>query len=75
MDEKQEKRICTYARTPGGMNLGERVIVNGEWMLRHKGTKRYEYLSPEIIVECISGRKVDHIVYKTASQAENVANG
>ena len=75
MDEKQEKRICTYARTPGGMNLGERVIVNGKWMLHHKGIKRYEDLSPEIIVECISGRKVDHIVYKTSNHIEKVANG
>ncbi|MCD8098071.1 MAG: hypothetical protein LUE31_08560 [Lachnospiraceae bacterium] len=55
-----EKR---YARTPGGANLGERILRNGVWWLKHKVGKKYEEVSPEAIAECISGRKVDHIVY------------
>ena len=60
---KNLSRVKRYARTPGGANLGEGVMRNGDWCLKHKDGNRYEELSPETVVECISGRKVDRIIY------------
>lgn len=61
--DKNRSRAKRYVRTPGGANLGERVMRNGCTYLKHKDGNKYEELSPETVVECICGKKVDHIVY------------
>lgn len=50
-------------RTPGGIHLGERVPIRGKRGVHIHQGKREEDLLPEQIVECITGRNVEKIVY------------
>ena len=44
--------------------LGERVYVNGHYYMRSKSGKKYDVVSPQQVVELITGCKVKQIVYE-----------
>ena len=54
-------------RTPGGICLGMPVPIQGRRGIRVQQGKKEESLLPEQIVEAITGRRVDRIVYKEDS--------
>lgn len=51
-------------RTPGGINLGEPIPIDGKRGVHMRQGKKEEDLLPETIVECITGRLVERIIFK-----------
>ena len=51
-------------RTKGGINLGDPIPINGKRGVHMKQGKKEEDLLPEDIVECITGRPVERIIFK-----------
>ena len=51
-------------RTPGGINLGDPIPINGKRGIHMRQGKKTEDLLPETIVECITGRQVARIIFK-----------
>lgn len=54
-------------RTPGGINLGDPIPIDGKRGVHMRQGKKTEDLLPETIVECITGRQVARIVFKDDS--------
>ena len=50
--------------TSKGVMLGERVYVNGHYYMRSNSGKKYDVVSPQQVVELITGCKVKQIVYE-----------
>ena len=50
--------------TSKGVMLGERVYVNGNCYMRSKSGKKFDVVSPQQVVELITGGKVKQIVYE-----------
>ena len=50
--------------TSKGVMLGERVYVNGNCYMRSKSGKKFDVVSPQQVVELITGCKVKQIVYE-----------
>ena len=50
-------------KTPNGATLGERIMISGSPGLRYKAAKKEDILTPEQIVECITGVPVLKIIY------------
>ena len=51
-------------RTPGGINLGDPVPIDGKRGVHMRQGRKEENLLPETIVECITGRQVESIVFR-----------
>lgn len=52
------------ARTPKGATLGERISIGGKPGLHYKAGRKEDDLTPEMLVECVTGRKVAYILYR-----------
>lgn len=52
-------------KTPNGAMLGKSIIIDGKPGLHYKSGKTEEDLTPEQIVECVTGKKVVAIVYQS----------
>lgn len=50
-------------RTPKGAKLGERIHKGGNIFLRYKSGHTVDDLRPELLVELVTGRKVERIDY------------
>ncbi len=67
---RRKKRMSAYqkavnvVKTPGGAKLGDRIMIDGSVGLHYKSAKTEEDLTVEQVVECVSGCKVDRIIYK-----------
>lgn len=51
-------------RTPGGINLGDPVPIGGKRGVHMRQGRKEEDLLPEDIVECITGRQVENIIFR-----------
>ena len=51
-------------KTPKGLTLGKRVIKHGK-----KCKSKTDVMTPETVVEQITGHKVKEIIYESADQA------
>ncbi len=51
-------------RTPAGIRLGDKLIINGRKVLRLSQNGKQEDLLPEQLVELIVGEPVEKIVYQ-----------
>lgn len=56
-----EKKI----KTPRGATLGKPTIIDGRPGLHYKSGKKEDDLTPEQLVECVTGQKVLKIIYHT----------
>lgn len=69
-ERRRKKRMASYqkalnvVKTPGGAKLGDRIMIDGSVGLHYKSAKSEEDLTVEQMVECVSGCKVDRIIYK-----------
>lgn len=52
------------ARTPNGATLGERISIDGKPGLHYKAGRKEADLTPEMLVECVTGKKVARILYR-----------
>lgn len=75
-----ENRLYAYGqrlhtiRTPGGINIGDAVPIEGRRGIRIRQGKKEECLLPEDIVTCITGKQVIQIVYKNEQEHELMKN-
>ncbi len=60
-------------RTPAGIRLGDKLIINGRKVLRLSQNGKQEDLLPEQLVELIVGEPVEKIVYQTEGRPPNSA--
>lgn len=56
-----EKKI----KTPKGAMLGNPTLIDGKPGLHYKAGKTEEDLTPEQLVECVTGKKVVRIIYQS----------
>lgn len=52
-------------KTPKGAMLGNPIIIDGKPGLHYKSGKTEEDLTPEQLVECVTGKKVVRIIYQS----------
>ena len=63
-------------RTPKGLRIGNRSVVDGKNMLQIKRGGCEDYISAESLVECIKEKKKAEIEAKKAAiRAEDIAKG
>lgn len=55
-------------RTPKGLTLGKRVLKHGQTCIEYKCKSKTDVMTPETVVEQITGHKVKKIVYEEADQ-------
>ncbi len=55
-------------RTPKGLTLGKRVMKHGQTCIEYKCKSKTDVMTPETVVEQITGHKVKKIVYEEADQ-------
>lgn len=55
-------------KTPKGLTLGKRVIKHGKTCIEYKCKSKTDVMTPEIVVEQITGHKVKEIIYESADQ-------
>lgn len=58
-----KKRSINDVITPNGAYLGTRIMINGSPGLHYKAANRTDDMTPEVVVECITGAKVKRIEY------------
>ncbi|MBR1815062.1 MAG: hypothetical protein IJ773_14815 [Lachnospiraceae bacterium] len=50
--------------SPKGLKMGTRFNKDGKTMVHYKVNKKYDDMTPEVVVECITGLKVKEIIYE-----------
>ena len=52
-------------KTPKGLTLGKRVLKHGKTCMEYKCKTKTDVMTPEVVVERITGHKVKQIIYET----------
>ena len=61
-------RAINDIMTPRGAFLGTRIMIKGSPGLHYKAANRTDDMTPEQVVECITGAKVKKIEYDNDSE-------
>ena len=59
-----KKRCINDVFTPRGAYLGTRVMIDGRPGLHYKAASKTDDMTPETVVECITGARVKKIEYE-----------
>ncbi len=56
-------------KTPKGLTLGKRVLKHGKTCIEYKCKSKTDVMTPETVVEQITGHKVKEIIYESVDPA------
>lgn len=56
-------------KTPSGLTMGKRVMKHGKLCMEYKRKDHTDVMTPETVVERITGVKVKAIIYETAEES------
>ncbi len=56
-------------KTPSGLTMGKRVMKHGKPCMEYRREGRADVMTPETVVERITGVKVKAIIYETTEES------